>query len=46
MTTYAGLASIMIAVVFLYIISAIFILGGELNAAISRYLEARARVGR
>ncbi|MET3794394.1 YihY/virulence factor BrkB family protein [Aquamicrobium terrae] len=44
-STYAGLASIMIAVVFLYIISAIFILGGELNAAISRYLEARARVG-
>jgi membrane protein len=42
-TTYAGLASIMIAVVFLYIISAIFILGGELNAAISRYLEARSR---
>lgn len=44
-TTYAGLASIMIAVVFLYIVSAVFILGGELNAAISRYLEARARVG-
>ena len=44
-TTYAGLASIMIAVVFLYIVSAIFILGGELNAAIKRYLEARARVG-
>ena len=44
-TTYAGLASIMIAVVFLYIVSAIFILGGEINAAISRYLEARARVG-
>ncbi|MEO5324825.1 YihY/virulence factor BrkB family protein [Mesorhizobium sp. CC13] len=43
-TTYAGLASILIAVVFLYIISAIFILGGELNAAISRYFEARARV--
>ena len=43
-TTYAGLASIMIAVVFLSIISAIFILGGELNAAISRYFEARARV--
>jgi membrane protein len=43
-TTYAGLASIMIAIVFLYIISAIFILGGELNAAISRYFEARARV--
>lgn len=43
-TTYAGLASIMIAIVFLYIVSLIFILGGELNAAISRYLEARARV--
>ncbi|MBN9245224.1 MAG: YihY/virulence factor BrkB family protein [Mesorhizobium sp.] len=43
-TTYAGLASIMIAVVFLYIVSAIFILGGELNASISRYLEARAKV--
>ena len=44
-TTYAGLASVMIAVVFLYIISAIFILGGELNAAISRYVAARSRVG-
>lgn len=43
-TTYAGLASIMIAIVFLYIVSAIFILGGELNAAITRYLDARARV--
>jgi membrane protein len=43
--TYAGLASIMIAVVFLYIVSAIFILGGELNASIRRYLDARARVG-
>ena len=27
-----------------YIVSAIFILGGELNASISRYLEARAKV--
>lgn len=44
-TTYAGLASIMVAVVFLYIVSLIFILGGELNASINRYLEARARVG-
>jgi membrane protein len=43
-STYAGLASIMIAVVFLYIVSMIFILGGELNASISRYFEARARV--
>lgn len=38
--TYAGLASMMIAVVFLYIISAIFIIGGELNAAIMRYRDA------
>ncbi len=45
-TTYAGLASIMIALVFLYIISVIFIMGGELNAAIRRYRDARARVGR
>ncbi|MDW6026119.1 YihY/virulence factor BrkB family protein [Mesorhizobium sp. BAC0120] len=45
-TTYAGLASIMIAIVFLYINSVIFILGGELNAAISRYLAGRAKVRR
>ncbi len=44
-STYAGLASIMIAVIFLYIISVIFILGGELNAALRRYREARARIG-
>ncbi|MCV0394405.1 MAG: YihY/virulence factor BrkB family protein [Rhizobiaceae bacterium] len=44
-STYAGLASVMIAVIFLYIVSAIFILGGELNAAIRRYREARSRVG-
>ena len=43
-TTYAGLASIMVAVMFLYIVSMVFILGGEFNAAISRYFEARARV--
>jgi membrane protein len=35
-TTYAGLASVMIAIVFLYMIAAIFIFGGELNAAILR----------
>lgn len=43
-STYAGLASIMIAMVFLYIVSVIFIMGGELNAAIKRYRDARARV--
>ena len=46
MTTYAGLASIMVAVVFLYMVSAVFILGGELNASISRYIDSRARVPR
>ncbi|WP_273719709.1 MULTISPECIES: YihY/virulence factor BrkB family protein [unclassified Bartonella] len=34
---YAGLASIMVAIIFLYILSAIFILGGEINAAIIFY---------
>ena len=33
-STYAGLASVMIALVFFYSISAIFVFGGELNAAI------------
>lgn len=33
-TTYAGLASIMIALIFLYIIAVIFIVGAELNAAL------------
>ena len=33
-TMYAGLASVIIALVFMYFISAIFIYGGELNAAI------------
>ena len=32
-TYYAGLASAMIALVFLYVIATIFIFGGELNAA-------------
>ena len=35
-TTYAGLASVMIALVFLYMVAAIFILGGKFNAAILR----------
>lgn len=39
-TTYAGLASVMIALVFLYMIASIFIFGGELNAAI---LEAKRK---
>jgi membrane protein len=33
---YAGLASVMIALVFLYLTASIFVFGGELNAAILR----------
>ena len=39
-TYYAGLASAMIALVFLYVIATIFIFGGELNAAILRWRES------
>jgi membrane protein len=39
-TYYAGLASAMVALVFLYVIASIFIWGGELNAAIVRWREA------
>ena len=37
--TYAGLASVMIAIVFLYSLSAIFIFGSEFNAALKRARE-------
>ena len=44
-TTYGGLASVMIALLFLYALSSIFVYGGELNAAIirrrTRAVEAR-----
>jgi membrane protein len=33
---YAGLASVMIALVYLYLAASIFVYGGELNSAISR----------
>ena len=39
-TTYAGLASVMIALVFLYFIAAIFVYGGELNASIVKWQNA------
>jgi membrane protein len=42
-TYYAGLASAMIALMFLYLAASIFIYGGELNAAIR---DARANVDR
>jgi membrane protein len=35
-STYAGLASVMVALVFLYSMATIFVYGGELNAAIMR----------
>lgn len=35
--TYAGLASLMIALVFLYMTAVIFIIGGEINAAMIKY---------
>jgi membrane protein len=39
---YAGLASPMIALVFLYVTACIFVYGGELNAAIVRARDARS----
>ena len=39
--TYAGLASVMIALGFLYMIGAIFIFGGEFNAAVLRARQRR-----
>jgi membrane protein len=45
-TTYAGLASAMVALVFLYWTASIFVYGGELNQAIrrARTMKARPRV--
>ena len=40
-TIYAGLASAMIALVFLYLVASIFVYGGEFNAAIARERAAR-----
>lgn len=37
---YAGLASVIIALVFLYFLAAIFVLGGELNAAIIKWRQS------
>ena len=39
-TTYGGLASVMIALLFLYALASIFVYGGELNAAIIRRRSA------
>lgn len=42
-TTYAGFAAVMVALVFLYFISVIFILGGELNSAWTRSRTAKEK---
>jgi membrane protein len=41
---YAGLASAMIALVFLYISASIFIFGGELNSVIAKVRGSRRQV--
>ena len=38
---YAGLASVMIALAYLYWVALLFVFGGELNAAIMRAREKR-----
>jgi membrane protein len=38
---YAGLASAMIALIFLYVCASIFIYGGELNSVIAQEREKR-----
>lgn len=43
-STYAGLAGVMTALIFLYLVAALFILGAEINAAILRYKAARDKV--
>ena len=40
-TYYAGMASVMVALVFLYLTASIFLYGGELNAAIKRARQER-----
>lgn len=40
-STYGGLASVMIALVFLYTMATIFVIGGELNAALIRWRKSR-----
>ncbi len=44
-TYYAGLASVMIALVFLYVTASIFLYGGELNAVIAKVRE-EAKAGK
>ena len=41
-TYYAGLASVMMALVFLYLTASIFIYGAELNTVICKHLAERS----
>ncbi len=43
-TTYAGLATAMMALVFLYVLSAIFLLGAEINGAIEDQQKPRPKL--
>jgi membrane protein len=45
-STYAGLATAMIALVFLYTVAAIFLLGGEVNAMLAEIMDRRRRLAR
>jgi membrane protein len=45
-STYAGLATAMIALVFLYLIAAIFLLGGEVNAMLAELMAKRRETKR
>ncbi len=42
---YAGLASAMVALVYLYWVALLFVFGGELNAAIMRHRQEKSRCG-
>ncbi|MDL2409514.1 YihY/virulence factor BrkB family protein [Rhizobium calliandrae] len=44
--TYAGLASVMIVLVFLYMLAVIFILGAEINAALMKFKVRRMFFGK
>ncbi|QND48505.1 YihY/virulence factor BrkB family protein [Rhizobium lusitanum] len=44
--TYAGLASVMIVLIFLYMLAVIFILGAEINAALMKFKVRRLLFGK
>ncbi|MBM7043652.1 YihY/virulence factor BrkB family protein [Rhizobium lusitanum] len=44
--TYAGLASVMIVLIFLYMLAVIFILGAEINAALMKFRVRRLLFGK